>query len=972
MPLNSISQPVTPRPLGDAGGVDRAQQGRVGHRSVAALSGAEPRAGEARSFGQKVADLFSRTIGTLTGGARRAAPVAYADMSQADQQRVRDRMGTQAEKALGALARGDGARVKVADGSKAFARLAETAVPLKGDANAQTVLRGVLDTAVASLDADGQLAALRGLRSDRGASVQGRLSENPDANKALVMLEQALVTRLSGDAYQTAAATAATTLREGLDAARTGTGDAFSAGVPRHDDPHAQSLARDGFTAAKHALSSHYNDMASLGLKPDSKNARNAFVAQESLSLLAGTGNDSAAPIDSVLLKGLDSMELQSISAQAADAASVPRLGAALRQIGGELETRLNSLQAKMREDADMVMSFPHDAPANAEGLAFALGAAADAMVQAGRFATRFGLDDGEVTAMGARLAAHVDRLADNGNLALGDVPDAALHRLETALRAVGSDTAAGLVSGEADNRREALRTQYHNALDGVLNAVRNDDMTALINAARASGPVRDEVARALEPLGLKLDGADEMMAARAMLVDTRLATLGTDDLVNLFGTLERPDMRALTFGLSEGAYDLIEIDVDAFRDSFNAGTDLMLLHNAVKEQLESRGVSLPPRPDADVRDGLATMSPQGFQAIRSALNIDANQNGMTRLVGGEVRGERATRFEAAATVRPGTESQLSRHTIGGQELDVCRQFGVDLGRATFTSNGQPLLVRDHGVSRSVEETEQRLHEAVNRLVADMGGDRDLAFAVSQYANQSPLAAVAEFSHGPDFMIRLQDGTPGTIIGGGQSSTYDIERTDTGEARIQFGFTVHGNQLLDSGGNFHWLAPGEGEASFRFELTVNRDGSARLTQPLTFELNVQADEQWSDDISYARPSAMDPKSALDPHRSPGLRDELYDFARSNYAEENIDFYEAVEEYRQAPSMEAAQALFDTFVEPGSARQVNLSNTAVDGVRNAIAGGQAGADAFDAAIPDTLQNISETLQRFVAHKQESMQ
>lgn len=318
MPVNNISQPVTPRPLGDTGGVDRTQQGRIGDRSVAVQGGGQARAAETRSFSQGVTNLFNHVIRELTGADRRAAPPRYADMSQGDQQQVRDRMGEQARNALNAFSHGGGERVKVAGGAKALARLAEAAVPLKGDANANNVLRTVLDTAVSSLGTKAQLAALRGLRSDQGANVMGRLTENPEANKALIMLEQALVSRLTDGAWQDTVGKATLALCNGLEEARHGTGNAFQAGVQRQDDPHAQSLARDAFDAAQAALRRHCSDMKSLGLKNLSIDEENAFVAAESLSLLAATGSDPTAPIDPIMLKGLAADHFSSLSGTAA------------------------------------------------------------------------------------------------------------------------------------------------------------------------------------------------------------------------------------------------------------------------------------------------------------------------------------------------------------------------------------------------------------------------------------------------------------------------------------------------------------------------------------------------------------------------------------------------------------------------------------------------------------------------------
>lgn len=307
----------------------------------------------------------------------------------------------------------------------------------------------------------------------------------------------------------------------------------------------------------------------------------------------------------------------------------------------------------------------------------------------------------------------------------------------------------------------------------------------------------------------------------------------------------------------------------------------------------------------------------------------------------------------------------MKRAKIGDRDLGVCEQFVSDFNRSKFTTAGQPLL-------NSQESGTRRINEGVSRLATLLGGDRDLVFAVSQYANQASFGPVMDLTVRPDSMIRLQDGSAGVIaqnFHNGSISSYDIVRTDDGEARIQFQVTITGQQFFARNGGSHWLAPDAGEVSFAFELTVNRNGSARLTQPLTYDLNLRADDQWSDDIPYARPNPDDVESVLSSSASDVLKRELYEFAQRTYAEENIDFYNAVQEYRKAPSAEAARALFDTFVAPDSDRQVNLSHEVVSSVRNAIAGGQ--VDAFDAAIPETQQNIAHTLRQFVNEKQRSI-
>jgi hypothetical protein len=958
MNLNNTNQVNTPQNAGQ-GNVEQIQQGHVGEWAVQVEEGGQPQVAEARTFGQKVEALFNRVIATLSGAERRAVPEAYGDMNQNERQALHDRIGGQADRALDALARGDGERVRVGDAVRALTRMADAAGPLRHEAGGTAVLRDVITAVVDGIPPEACVAAMRGIDSDRGGHILGRLADNAEATQALLMLHQALAVKVGTEGQQAAQASASARLTTAL------------ASDP--DDPQAAARARDGFNAARNDIRVHYDRMVTLNIKPNSADMRDAFLAGEMLGVIAGTSDDIAEPVDTRLLKSLDTDTLRTLHTKGRAGADSQTKQAALEQVGLELQSRMEDLTASLPELVDRVMSIPNDQSVDAAVVTTLLGEAVDVVAAGRKFADRSGLDASLFADAGRRLADHMDQLVKAGNLNLDDVSDAVLHRLEMALKGVGSDVAGAVITNMADARRDTLRGEYHAVLDHILDAVRADDLSGLLQITRDSGSVRDSVAAALEPLGLKLEGADDTMAARSMLIDTRLATLETDDLLDILGVLERQDVRALAGGLCEVSYDLLETNVEMFRDTFNLGSDLMMLRGTVKEQLQERGVLLPPRPDAKIPDGLMNMNQRGFSVLRDSLGIEANATGMTRMISGTPTGHAVEMFEAGATERPDTKTQTTRGIIGGVTVDVCEQYLLDVNRASYAANGQPLMnLNAWALEDSTQGRDAMMMEGVERLLESLGGDADLAFAVSQYANQSTLAPLMPLTMGLDSVIRLQDGTQGSIVGRDQSTTYDIERTEDGEARIRFSFQTGGDRLMDADGRFHWLEPGHRDAHFSFELTVDREGGARMSQPLRFDLNVQGDTQWSDDFPYARPDPQNAREALQEGRYPGLRHELREFAVSRLAEENIDFYSAVEDYRNNPTPQAAQDLFDTFVVPDAPRQVNLGNAAVDAVRTALLADPSAPDAFEGAIPDTLHNISDTLQKFVAFKQESMQ
>lgn len=51
--------------------------------------------------------------------------------------------------------------------------------------------------------------------------------------------------------------------------------------------------------------------------------------------------------------------------------------------------------------------------------------------------------------------------------------------------------------------------------------------------------------------------------------------------------------------------------------------------------------------------------------------------------------------------------------------------------------------------------------------------------------------------------------------------------------------------------------------------------------------------------------------------------------KSEYAQENLDFYRAVLKYHQNPSVATCKRIADTFVRPHAERQVNLDSDTCD-------------------------------------------
>lgn len=943
MSLTSISQSFVPKM--DFDRHLEVQNNTTGNRRVAVETGAEPRATESRSFMAKVGDLFSRTIGSLAGGQPRAVPPGYGDLTPAARDQLHGKMERDLGKIIDALTTGGGDRVKVSNCAKALGKLIDTATPLTSHPGASQVITARMDAVISGMTPDQQMAALRGIQSDRGGEVQARLTDNPMANKALMMLEQQLGSTLLDAEGERATGKANEALAKGMS-----------------DIPN---LLGNSIGKMKNEFRASYDQMANMNLRPNSDSVRQEYVATGTLKLLAETGADPQAPIDGDVLKAMDTQTLHGLASRA----NPEGLESAVQQIKGELNARLAALMDGLPEKIDtLTATFKAGQTADMPALTRPLGEIADALTASLKFSARAEVSDAPVRQAMQDVATHLDLLATNGELDLSALSDAELHRMEGALKAIGSDSASTMVSTEADTRRASLRSEYHGVLDTVLDAVRNDDLSGLLSTIRATADKRDEVAFSLEPLGLKLDGADEIMSARAMLVDTRLADLDLDDLIGLHSVLSRPDVRALSYGVTELSYDLIEVDEQDFRKMFDVGTDLMLLRSAVQESLEGRGVSLPPRPDADVRDGLATMTKGGFTAVRETFGLEANKDGVTRIVDGTLKGNAASQFEALIATPADTPEQIRKAVVNHQQTVVCEQFISDFHRATYMAGGESLLDRDAWAAASSDQRTSIVENGISALKDVLGNDDDLAFAVSQYANQASLFPVIAVLNGPDTPVRLQDGTPVLINPLQQLTSYSIGLTDDGEATLKINFenVIRGTQGFD--GKTHWLTPDHRTASFDMELTINRDGSARLTQPLHFSLDMQEDTLWPSDMPYARPDPTDAAAAL--ARQDELRSDLHAFSKTLYAEENIDFYLAVRDYQANPTPQVAQFLFDTYVAEDSPKQVNLSGKTLTAVTQALNTTGATSNLFQAAMPETLDNISDTLGKFVRHKQES--
>ena len=206
------------------------------------------------------------------------------------------------------------------------------------------------------------------------------------------------------------------------------------------------------------------------------------------------------------------------------------------------------------------------------------------------------------------------------------------------------------------------------------------------------------------------------------------------------------------------------------------------------------------------------------------------------------------------------------------------------------------------------------------RLLAMAGGNRDVVFMASQFAQQQGLYPMQDALRTVNSPIRLPDGTPGMLTGATERSIYTLRSDGDGGIVIQTDYSSQGATLFVNPQDLSRmkLDPQASRFSARYEVTVDKEGVVKVTLPLTFEVNV-VPSGWQAD--FPMPATL--AECLVPGPA---RDALREMALANSRLENFDYLEAYAAFDANPTPAGAQALRERFLVAEQPGRLNLPSS----------------------------------------------
>ncbi|HLO75765.1 MAG TPA: hypothetical protein VK196_04845 [Magnetospirillum sp.] len=954
MALTPVTHASTTALTGTPAAASGSATGQLAGHTVTVGTGATPLVAEGRGVVQAVGDLLKRVVASLPGGAPQVIRQAYGDLDAKGRMEVLDRLEKSLSKAAVALTQEKAGAVS--DVVKALGAFAANMAPLAGHDGAGEALSQVVKGVVAQLSPEQAVATLKAIGAQRGAEVQSRLLDQPVASQGLQLLERGLADAVLFNERCKVMEVARKLIPK--DIAPTGTD------LTGPEKTLIQDSYRDAY---KEVLSSYWR-MERLGVLGKGEDARLGYINTELAKLLCGPINADKTGANPRILGALGTEYLQMLNNHARHEDGRPMIPEA----ADELSRRRDAMIEGFADKADAFSAnYQPTEDFDMKALVKDLGEVSTMGAEGLKFAARSGIEATALRQDMDNLGKQLDTLAAAGKLDFSCLSDSEAHALEIACSQTGSSYACPMIKRECDARGITLREDYHQAVDSIVAAARARQLPELLQAVHDSGKVRDEVAFSLAPLGLNIEGADNTMEAREFLIDDRVTELSVDTLIDLLSALREPTVRAMVRGLPELAFGLTNgsghTDNERFKQVCNAGDDLKFLTDSVERRLKSLG-ALPPAGGAVKELGLKNINDSGFDAIRKVFDIEANGKGVIRALSGTVAGVSGEVFADAVTAAPSTDMQRVPAKIVASEVGVCEQFLVDMNRAQFSAGGMPLIDRGAWEMNSGDLGGQIAMQmaGIERLTDALGGDYSLVFAVSQYANQATLAPLTFLLAGPHSPLKLADGTVGTLVGGPgqQASSYDIALTEDGKATIGFKLVMEGQQFMTTDGRVLLLDRDHGTAEFNFQLTVDRDGTARLTKPLGFKFDL---EQYVEvDDASNNPDAAD--EAIMKMGMPYF-EALHEFAEQNYSDDDTSFitdylkYKSIDDTDGTRRAEAARRLYDTYIASGSTKELNLGSGARETVVRALNEGNTDKSIFKAFVLAALNNMVDVRQRF---------
>ncbi len=462
----------------------------------------------------------------------------------------------------------------------------------------------------------------------------------------------------------------------------------------------------------------------------------------------------------------------------------------------------------------------------------------------------KFGLPvSGKVDQAYAQVLGHLDELLDSGQMTLTDLSTPQFGALRGALKALDIHGLDKAMETEGKTRRETAVKEYDKVLDQVFKHGIDGKPEDMLKSLDEFTAVSNRVLETYTATGDKIEGSDDLMRLRYDLLDDYMESLSGEKLIQLYGVMNTPEMRALIGGMQDVANSALNADKVQGPKFFTAAIDLQLLKDNIEQELKSRDVSLPPLPD---------------ETEYTAESLSDSQKTMLREVYGMTVEPTGVRYTSGLAPKS-FQDILQRHIQSGidedrelvpQMLDdestgVVGSFWRDLGRATYRTDFDDgrgpidLVNRQDWNSLDTEIQNIRREAGIDQLKELLGEDHDpdLLLFISDNIHQGLLAGIEKGCLAFDGPIKLPDGTVGTM-GGKQSISYTFSKDDEGNIGVQITYKIdNADTLLDTKtGDLIDLDPTKSRATFTFGVTITPEKEISLSDPVRFSYTAVRDE----------------------------------------------------------------------------------------------------------------------------------
>lgn len=444
-----------------------------------------------------------------------------------------------------------------------------------------------------------------------------------------------------------------------------------------------------------------------------------------------------------------------------------------------------------------------------------------------------------------ARTLDHLERYLSPDNLIqLSELNSSQLHAMGKGLEHMGVESGKAEITADAARRRTESIDAYAQAMQPGLQALAQDNTGTAFQIFANAQLLGNEALTVHMNLGMKVDGADEIMNFRELLMVQSIQGLNTATLQALSQRLNSAAANALIDALADAAMPLLSggdamraYDDSVGRTMFDRTSDMEMVRYTVDKRLGDTGTAIPAPawPNA----------PQPAQLIHSqygvTLTSDSNVAVRAGKAGPAVQSQVQDNLDSILGTRDKSTPNLAQPLVSDA-------FVKDLPRATYA------IVDENGIRTELSNLnggtkEAMIDNAVQQLRTLTGGNDQLLMLATQLANQNVHAGLQQVLMTQQSPLRLPDGTAGSLMGK-EGIVYAFSSDGEGGLNLHLEYSVTNPDAFlpaprhakDGVGVPIMLDPAKSSAQFSFALHIGADLNVQVSEPMRYTYDaVQAD-----------------------------------------------------------------------------------------------------------------------------------